>query len=537
MKKPWSTIAIVLFTGAVLFGGVMGDRLLALSGETRSALKVYTELVAVAHKTYGTDVTYRDLVYASINGMLRKLDPHTNFLPAEAYENMRERQQASFYGLGILVGMRDGRLTVVTPVEGTPASRRGIRAGDVITLIEGEPTRGMGINEAVRKLKGPKGTTVNITIERVGLDKLLEIDIERDEIPQNSVTYAFMITPDTGYIMLSDFSRSTAREMTETIAELQERGMTRLLLDLRSNGGGLLDQAIEVADQFLPQGAKVVETHGRIQSSHEVYHAKGNFEQLGIPVVVLVGGATASAAEILAGAMQDHDLGLIVGTPTWGKGLVQTVYSMNFGNGLALTTAKYYTPSGRLIQRDYSSWFNYATHANVSVDADPQDLEGEISESYSTDLGRKVYGGGGITPDYIVEANDLKPFLQFLISRNAFFNFAVEYNNKTPVSDPAWQAPTELMDQFAAWLISEEIVEPSELGEVLVDEAIRSEVLRRVEAEILGASFGLEARFKVLSRADLQIQEALARLPQAGELLAERLDLEASGAGSGGNFN
>ncbi len=525
MKKPWSTVAIAMFALAILFGGLFGDQLLALSGETRSALKVYTELLAVAHDTYGEETSYKDLVYASINGMLRQLDPHTNFLPVEAYESMRERQQSSFYGLGILVGMRDGQLTVVTPVEGTPASRLGIRAGDVISHIEGESTAGMGINEAVRRLKGPKGTLVHITVQRRGLDEPLEIDIERDEIPQNSVTYAFMIDPVTGYIMLSDFSRSTAREMAETIAELRELGMERLLLDLRSNGGGLLDQAIEVADQFLPADAKIVETHGRISSSHQVFHAEGNFDQLGLPVVVLVGGATASAAEILAGALQDHDLGLIVGTPTWGKGLVQTVYSMNWGNGLALTTAKYYTPSGRLIQRDYTSWYDYAAHADVSIDADPEQMDGEITERYSTDLGRTVYGGGGITPDHIVEPREMEAFLQYLIARNAFFNFAVEYNNTA--TEPVtldWTGGPELMDRFGSWLIEEELATTEDL-EAIEDE-VRAEISHRVRAEILGAAHGLEERFKVLATEDVQIREALERFEQADELLAARLDLD-----------
>jgi len=530
VRRSWLIVCIVLFSLAILFGSLYGDRLMALSGETRSALKLYTEMVSVAHRHYGAEVKYKDLVYASINGMLRTLDPHTNFLPAEAYDSMKERQQSSFYGLGILVGMRDGRLTVVTPVEGTPASRLGIRAGDVISLIEGESTAGMGINEAVRRLKGPKGTTVHISIQRRGLDELLEMDIVRDEIPQNTISYAFMIAPETGYIMLTDFSRATAREMSDALASLKEQGMERLLLDLRSNGGGLLDQAIEVGDQFLSQGLRIVETHGRINSSHQTFDADGSFDQLGLPVVVLVGGATASAAEILAGAIQDHDLGLIVGTPTWGKGLVQTVYGLNFGNGLALTTAKYYTPSGRLIQRDYSSWYEYARHGNVSVDGDPMALDGEIQESYSTDLGRPVYGGGGITPDFIVEPAEVDPFLQYLISRNAFFNYAVEFNNRTPVEDRSWAPAADTLERFESWLIAEELATAEDLDEAITDEMIRMDVKRRIHAEVLGAAFGLQERFKVLATADEQILEALDRFEQADELLTARLELAESDA-------
>jgi len=241
-----------------------------------------------------------------------------------------------------------------------------------------------------------------------------------------------------------------------------------------------------------------------------------------------VGGSTASAAEILAGAIQDHDLGLIVGTPTWGKGLVQTVYALNFRNGLALTTAKYYTPSGRLIQRDYSSWYEYATHGNASpdVDVDPSAIGQEVQESYSTDLGRTVYGGGGITPDLIVEPTELAPFLQFLIARNAFFNYAVEFNNLQPVTDADWRPGVEDLAAFGNWLEAESVTVDGDFSEAISDEAMRQEIERRLHAEVLGAAYGLQERFRVLATADEQIRAALESFDQAGELLASRLDLD-----------
>ncbi|MDH3745391.1 MAG: S41 family peptidase, partial [Acidobacteriota bacterium] len=322
MRRPWRIVAIALFMLALLLGGFMGDRVLALTDEARDWLRLYTELVDVVHDRYGGEVTYADLVQSSISGMLRTLDPHTSFLAPRAYDTMRERQQSSFYGLGILVGMRHGQLTVINPLEGTPASRLGIRAGDVIAGIEGETTETMSLDEAVRLLKGPKGTQVNITIVRRGLDIPLELAITRDEIPQNTVRYTFMITPETGYLTISDFNRATGNEVRDALADLESQGMTSLIIDLRGNGGGLLDQAIEVAQQFLPEGAKIVETRGRTGDSFQEFRAGNGDEELGVPVVVLVGEGTASAAEILAGAIQDHDVGLIVGTPTWGKGLV-----------------------------------------------------------------------------------------------------------------------------------------------------------------------------------------------------------------------
>src|SRR6185436_7977958 len=412
MRRSWRITAITLFTLSLVLGGLFGDRLLAIGNDTRDSLRLYTELVNVAHERYGAEVSYRDLVYSSVNGMLRSLDPHTSFLSPEAYEGMREKQQTSFYGLGILVGVRNGQLTVISPLEGSPASRMGIQAGDVISTIEGEPTDAMTIDEAIQKLKGPKGTQVKITIVRRGLPEAIAMSVTRAEIPQTTVRQAYMVTPTTGYILLTEFSRGTGREMADAIAKLKAQGMKQLLVDLRNNGGGLLDQAIEVADQFLPEDSTIVETRGRTRDSFQSYQASGKYPALGVPVVVRVNEGTASAAEILSGAIQDHDRGLVVGAPSWGKGLVQTVYNLSYGAGLALTTAKYYTPSGRLIQRDYSSYFDYYTHA----DAGSPEVTGKAvdpSQIFETDLGRKVYGGGGITPDVLVQEDELLPFEQF----------------------------------------------------------------------------------------------------------------------------
>ena len=523
MRRSWKIVAFVLFSIAVAFGGLFGNRLLALTDETRDLLRMYTDLVRISHDSYGNEVTYKDLVHSSIQGMLRTLDPHTSFLSPDAYSNMRERQQESFHGLGILVGMRNGQLTVMTPIEGTPASRLGIRAGDVIDSIEGESTGGMGLNEAVRRLKGPKGTQVRITIVRVGLDEPLELTVTRDEIPQNTVRYAYMITPETGYISLSDFSRGTGQEMARALEELKTQGMESLILDLRGNGGGLLDQAIAVADQFLPDGAKIVETRGRTGDSFQDYSASRSTPELAQPLVVLVGQGSASAAEILAGAIQDHDMGLIVGMPTWGKGLVQTVYSLSYDSGLALTTAKYYTPSGRLIQRDYSSWFDYTTLAN-GRDLD-QVADADLGPVFHTDLGREVYGGGGIAPDIHVEPAQLSADLQYLLSRNAFFDFSVEYVQTHSIENRDWQPPQAILGDFSEWFVGRDSSDREEITEALADEATRGAVLRYLRAEIFNSTFGLEARYEVLAQGDEQIRRALEVLQEASELLARRRDL------------
>jgi carboxyl-terminal processing protease len=321
------------------------------------------------------------------------------------------------------------------------------------------------------------------------------------------------------------------------VADLKAKGMERLILDLRNNGGGLLDQAIEVAEQFLPRGASVVETRGRTRDSFQSYRASGRRPPLDLPVVVLVNRGTASAAEIVSGAIQDHDVGLVVGTPTWGKGLVQTVYSLSYGAGLALTTAKYYTPSGRLIQRDYTSFYDYYNYDPETEDPPPPEEGAALpapdqapaqaeTEAFRTDLGREVYGGGGITPDRVVEIEDATPFDQFLLSRSAYFNFAVDYHNRQPVTGRDWTPPADLLDRFKAWLIAEKLGTPEEIAEGLATAAEQEFSRRQIEAEIMNAAFGQEARHRVIAAADPQIQEALSLFPRAAELRAQRRELE-----------
>jgi carboxyl-terminal processing protease len=522
VRRSWRIAAAALVLLATLAGGLAGDRLLALSDAARDGLQIYADLLTAARERYGTDVPYRELVYASIQGMLRTLDPHTNFLSPEAFAQMREKQQATFFGLGILVGLRGGRLTVISPIEGTPASRLGIRAGDVIDLIEGEPTAKMSIDEAVGKLKGPRGTEVHITILRAGLPEPLQLVVVRDEIPQTTVRYAYLIAPETGYIAISDFARSTGDEVARALADLRGQGMKRLIFDLRNNGGGLLDQAVDVGDQFLPKGASIVETRGRTRDSKQSFEAAGRHPEFGLPLVVLVNSGTASASEIVSGSIQDHDVGLVVGTPTWGKGLVQTVYNLAYGAGLALTTAKYYTPSGRLIQRDYHSYFDYYTRADVEPPAGAAPKKPAQREVFHTDLGREVYGGGGISPDVEVEPAEVPPYLQFLLARAAFFNFGVEYAGRHPEIDRSWRPEPGLVDEFARWLVERKVDTEADVGKGLEGEADRAFALRQIRAEALASRYGVQASHQVLAEGDAQIQAALGLFPKAAELLAQR---------------
>ncbi len=524
MSKSWRNLAIVLFAAALIFSGVAGEKLLALTDESEAQFQLYTEMLHLAHERYGSEVPYKSLVYSSIQGMLRTLDPHTNFLTPEAYDNMRERQQGSFYGLGILVSKRSGDLTVISPIEGTPAWRLGLRAGDIISTIEGEPTSTMTLDEAVRKLKGPKGTQVNVHITRRNVEKPLPFSITRAEIPQNTVRYAYMMTPETGYIRLTDFSRSTTREISEALEKLEGEGMKQLLLDLRSNGGGLLDQTVEVSKYFVPERSAIVETRGRLRDSHQSFLSNESDDMLDLPLVVLVNNGTASAAEILAGAIQDHDVGLVTGVPTWGKGLVQTVYNLSYGTGIALTTAKYYTPSGRLIQRDYSSYYDYYNNFEGGDEDDTPEVSIDSPE-FETDLGRKVYGGGGITPDEIVEMPDGPVELQPLFAKNAFFEFAVDYESRHKIADTTWQPPADMLEGFRTWLLAEELFESDDLETMFAEDDAKAFTERQIHSDIFTAAFGTEAAHKVLAVGDTQIQSALELFDKARELLEMRHQL------------
>ncbi|HWS71758.1 MAG TPA: S41 family peptidase, partial [Thermoanaerobaculia bacterium] len=357
-KWTFSLTLLVAILGATLLGGFYGNRLFGSpmqQGDMQKRMKEYTDLLTAVTAWSADDVGSDKVVYSSVDGMLRTLDPHTSFLEPKEYSDMQDRQKGSFYGLGILVTKRNDQVTVITPLEGTPAARLGIRAGDVISEVEGTATDDLTLDDVVKKLKGPKGTTVHIKIMRIGIKEPIPLTITRAAIPTNSISNVLMIRPGVGYIRIKDFTSTTVRELGDALEKLKSEGMQKLVLDLRQNPGGLLDAAVGVSDHFLDKGEMIVYTKGRTPDSMAEYTAPGKHDRTDVPVVVLVNRGSASASEIVAGALQDHDRALIIGETSWGKGLVQSVYTLQYGAGLALNTSKYYTPSGRNIQRDYSS--------------------------------------------------------------------------------------------------------------------------------------------------------------------------------------
>ena len=361
--------------------------------------------------------------------MLQTLDPHSSFMDPRSYAQMRERQEGRYYGLGISIVVIDGEITVATMFEGSPAYQKGLRRGDVIARIEGEDTKGWTSDQAVRRLRGPRGTPVKISIKRSGYKDLIDLEVVRDEIHIPTVPAAFMLDSQTGYIRLQDFGENTDQELGRALRDLTQKGMKRLVFDLRNNPGGALDQAIKVSNRFLPRGDLIVYTRGRVPNSDQDYRATERSDYLNLPMITLVNRNSASASEIVSGALQDHDRALIVGETTFGKALVQSVYRVSQGAGVAVTTARYYTPSGRLIQRPWDGTFDeYLTYTYRDQAAN---REHKAEDLKLTDAGRKVYSGGGVEPDRRFDGpiDGFNPtrFGRTLYSRQLFDTFAQRF--------------------------------------------------------------------------------------------------------------
>lgn len=401
MRRHWFLLTAALAVGlSAAAGGAVGPGAAPADDRLPDHYRTFTAALDAIERGYVEPVESDRLVYGAINGMLQTLDPHSSFMDPKTYAQMRERQEQRYYGLGITIQVLDGDITVVKLFEGSPAHTVGLRRGDVIARIESEDTKGWTSDQAVGKLRGPRGTYVKIGIRRPGLDERVPFTVMRDQIRIPSIPAHFMIDRQTGFVRLEEFAERTNDELGEALDDLQAQGMKRLVLDLRGNPGGQLDQAIRIANRFLPRGDMIVYTRGRVENSDEDYHATQPSDYLELPVIVLVNRNSASASEIVSGALQDHDRALIVGETTFGKALVQSVYRVSQGAGLALTTARYYTPSGRLIQRPWDGAFDeYLTYTMREQTERTHSAE----QTKLTDAGRKVYSGGGIEPDRRVD--------------------------------------------------------------------------------------------------------------------------------------
>ncbi len=412
-----STVFLILVLSVPLLSGKY-----LLKREKQLIIEDLVYLVRMCETECAEDIDPNKLIEEAISTMLLNLDPHSHFLNEKEFARMMEEQKGSFYGIGVAVRIMNEKLVVVSPIPGTPAGRAGLRAGDIIAKIDGEPTQGKPIDELLKRLRGPKGTKVRLTIVRPGYDQPFDVVIIRDEIPLTTVSYSFMVNESTGYVRIKSFGEKTYDELNKALRELRSQGMKALVLDLRGNTGGLLLQAVEILDLFLPPGYTLVELRGQGLETKITYTSDQRDPYEDIPLLVLVNQGSASASEIVAGALQDHDRAIIIGKPTWGKGLVQTMFQLSFHTALALTTGRYYTPSGRLIQRSYQSYFQYIF---PEIYSSAHKLQ--VQNSYRTDLGRKVLAGGGILPDIVVDELKWPPIVQRFYIHSAFFEFAKKF--------------------------------------------------------------------------------------------------------------
>jgi carboxyl-terminal processing protease len=519
----WFILSTVLL--CALLGGLYGRQVEATTGgddsEVKNSLTEFTRIYNVVEQNYADVVDPDKAIYGpsesnvgAIPGALRSLDPHSNFYDPLAFSLLREDQEGKYYGVGMQIGQRAGKLGklvvfVVAPIPGSPAFRAGLRPDDVIIKVNGKSTEGMDTHQVAEKLKGPKGTQVHITATREGYDEPLEFDITRDEISQQSVDDAFMIKPGVGYIHINRFNENTNDELSDALKNLGEKNLQGLVLDLRGNPGGLLQEAVDVSDHFLEKSQLIVYHYGRHSQEKRYYTQKGDGGKE-YPIVVLINRFTASAAEIVTGALQDHDRALVMGEPSFGKGLVQTVFPLSEHTGLALTTARYYTPSGRLIQRDYNNVSLYDYYYR------PENSPTPHTDVRLTDGGREVYGGGGITPDVKYEDPKLTPAQEVLLQHNVFFGFAKYYLgiHKTIPND--FQVTDAVLQEFRQFLAEQKIQIPDQELKDNLDF-----IKTRIRPPLVEFIFGQTEASQIAVENDPLVEKAIQSMPQASELLAK----------------
>lgn len=536
MKGTIPAAALVIAASAIA-GGFLGGRVSANERTDRlnQLYQVYTAAYAAVETQYVEPIADSNqaaaAVYGSIDGMLRTLDPHSTFFDPNSYAQMRERQEGRYPGIGVTIVANNDDVTVTSLFEGSPAYKSGIRRGDVIAKVGEESAKGWTTKQVSDKIRGPKGTKVKVSIRRPGSEQLIELDVERDEINITTINAAFMIEPGTAYVRLEEFSETSDDELQAALKKLKAQGMERLVFDLRDNPGGALDQAIAISSHFLKQGQMVVYTRGRVQNSDQQYPAITQGDFLTTPLIVLVNRGSASASEIVSGAMQDHDRALIIGEQTFGKALVQSVYRIANGAGLALTTGRYYTPSGRMIQRPWDGAFDdYLTYGLRDQN---EHREHPAAQLKYTDGGRKVYGGGGIEPDHFM-MGPIKGFApsydaRQLFNRGMFVGFAEKFtaegddrpmnrraSNQHKVSR-GFEITPAVFDEFKQY-VAEQRMHVAE--SVFTTDAAFIKAMIHYEADV--DLFGVEEARRQLLRVDPQWKFASGYFDEAKALLTPK---------------
>ncbi len=525
-NKDIIIIFLFLIIGALLGGtiaGIVHNGKLDENKENNN-FRRYSNTLSVVEENCGLNIKGNDLIYRSIEKMLQVLDPHCNFFDPKEYKKMEEENEGRYYGLGIRIRQvsRDsGRIVIVEPpFPNTPAYRAGLQAGDVIFKVNGESIDDWTIDEVISKLKGPPGTKVHITVKRPGVSKPIEIDVERAEIKTYTINYSFKVKENIGYIKIDRFASTTYKELVNALNKLEIDNLKGLIIDLRGNPGGYLSMAIKVSETFLPKGAEIVSVKGRGGVVTDKYNAEKN-GNVTTPLIILINDNSASASEIVSGALQDNDRALIVGTRSFGKGLVQSVYTLQDGSALAITTGRYYLPSGRLIQRPYNgSIYDYYNKRLRKLQ------KPEKSKIFHTLSGRIVYGGGGITPDVIVKAEKMNTFQIELYSSDAYFKFiraaqsgkfpSLKYLFKKEKKDISKIKIDDeiLLNAFKKFIKNLEI--PFTEKDFSDN---KSFLLTQLKGEILTFLAGIQAGYKEKIKSDNVFKKALELFPEAEKLL------------------
>jgi carboxyl-terminal processing protease len=507
-------LVVVLVVSAIL-GGLYGPSVRATAANTtdlQDSVKSFTRVLSVVERNYADPIDTDKVIYdGAIPGMLHVLDPHSNFFDPKQYALFKEEQMGKYYGVGMTVQSRDNQTVVLSPFVGSPAYKAGIRPGDIIQKVDNKPCEGLTTTEVADLLKGAKGTVVHISLVREGWDKPIEVTVTRDEIPRPGVEFFTMVKPGVGYVHVKTFNETTDSDLAEALRQLDYSKLDGLIIDLRNNGCGLLNQAVGMADMFLDKSEVVVSHRGRASQERRYQAVRGN-QGVEVPVIVLINGQSASASEIVSGAIQDHDRGLIVGETSFGKGLVQTQFPLSEDTALLLTTARYYTPSGRLIQRDYTNVSLYDYHYNPQPPTKP--------EVKLTDSGRQVFGGGGITPDVVVAAPKPDDFQQVLLRRGVFYldpqgvgDFTRYYLGEKPDVTKDFVVNEDVIREFRKYLDKEKIK--------YTDQDIQANLnwLKwQIKRETFTSLFGLSDGYKVELQDDPQLDKAVEMIPQAKAL-------------------
>jgi carboxyl-terminal processing protease len=528
MKQRWGLIVVV---AAISFmsGGWLLQRGVASGGNVYQQARLFDDVLGHVSAYYVDSVGETDLYDRATRGMLEQLkDPYSVLLTGDDYKALTEQTSGNYAGLGIQIDVRDGWITVVAPLPDTPAERAGVSTGDQIIDVDGRSTEGWKNDEAVKALRGEAGSKVTISVRRSGVSDPIKFSLVRAQIHIRSVPPGTMFDGGVGYISLNPVAETSADELQSEITAMKGKGMKSLILDLRLNPGGLLDQGVKVADLFLDQKQEIVATRGRARGSTKEFYDEAKQAWPGLPIVVLVNDGTASAAEIIAGALQDHDRAVVVGTPTFGKGLVQTLFPLGDGVALKLTTARWYTPSGRTIQRTAKNEEDQAVQAAVEAgDTVPGVPDKEHSDSairtrpiFHTDAGRVVRGGGGIVPDLVIRPDSLsgaeKDFAKALGNhlpeyRDVLTSFALEAKKSGAVKSESFTVTPEMRQQVYQQLRAKGIDLTPQVydgASGLITEQLGYEMARYV--------FGRPAEFRRRAQDDKQLQTAMSLLRKAG---------------------